>query len=313
MGVAVRWLDACYFLFLHIPERGVKNERDPDSMLHREESLAIVSWNKGQFRIARQPVSAVMFDQWLQGEGRSVLRETLRNTPVRWFFGNARAQRALRRNVRRAFRPRGTFCTATVKHLNRLPLLIRSGAVKIQKAGHRELCTFDTTAAIVVVPRGVVRSDVKSALVKELTAMSQIRAFNGLAERVLSSVAVEAETVFFNYVVKGGQLVDETGRGVVLGADADFRWNIGGTNGHYYYAASLEEGVDLSGSRERRRFLSDIRELFHGQAVHLKRLRPDEAHEMAETFRLLQRFDGRRADSPAERARRIRATVDMTL
>ena len=313
MGGVVRWLDACYFPFLHVPERGVKNERGPHSVLHRKESLATVSWNKGQFRIARQPVSEAMFDQWMESEGRSVLRETLRNTPVRWFFGNVRAQRALRRSVRRAFRPRGTFCAATVKHLNRLPLLIRSGAVKIQKAGHRELCTFDATAAIVVVPRGVVRNDVKAALVRELTAMSQVRAFNGLAERVLSSVAVEAETVFFNYVVKGGQLVDETGRGVVLGADADFRWNVGGTNGHYYYAASLEEGVDLSGTRERRRFLSDIRELFHGQAVHLKRLRSDEAHEMAETFRLLQRFDGRRTDSPAERARRIRATVDMTL
>jgi hypothetical protein len=254
-------------------------------------------------------VSQEMFDEWLVGEGRSAMREALRNTHIRWFFGNSRARRRLHRSVRIAFRPGGTFHAATVKHLNQLPVVVRACAVAIQRTGHRQLCTFDPTAAIVVVPRGVVRNDIRVILVRELTGLSQVRDFNGLTERVLAWAAIGAETALFDYIARGRQHVDESGRGMILGADSDFRWNINATNGHYYYATSLEERVDLTGGRERRRFLNGIRELYQGQTVHLKRMRADEARETAEAFRLLQKMDMRASETPAERARRIRETT----
>jgi hypothetical protein len=252
-----------------------------------------------------------MFEQWLDGEGRSAMREALRNTRARWWFGKRRARRGLHRTVRTAFRPGGTFCAATVKQLNQLPLVIRASAIAIQKTSHRQLCTFNTDAAIVVVPRGLVRNDIKVMLVRDLAALPQVRGFNGLTERVLSWAATSAESALFDFIVRGKQHVDESGRGIILGADADFRWDINRTNGHYYYATSREKSVDLTLGRERRRFLNGIRELYQGQTVHLKRMRADEARETAEAFRLLQKMDIRVSESPAARVRRIREPAGM--
>lgn len=273
--------------------------------------MATVSWKRGQFRIAGHPVSDEMFDHWLEGEGRSAMREALRNTRVRWWFGKSRARRGLHHTVRTAFRPGGTFCTATMKHLNRLPLVIRASALAIQKTGHRQLCTFNAASAIVVVPRGVVRNDIRVLLVRELSGLSQVRDFNGLTERVLGWVAQSAETALFEFIAQKKQLVDESGRGIVIDVDRDLRWNINAIDGHYYYASSLEERIDLSNGKERRRFLNSIRELFQAQTVHLKRMRADEIRETAEAFRLLQRMDVRARETPAERARRIRETVEL--
>ncbi|MDH4036294.1 MAG: hypothetical protein OEX18_00560 [Candidatus Krumholzibacteria bacterium] len=198
-----------------------------------------------------------------------------------------------------------------MKQLGQLPRVVRGCAIGIQRTGHRQLCTFDPTAAIVVVPRGVVRNDIKVLLVRELAGLAQVRDFNGLTERVLSWAAIGAETALFDYIARGKQHVDESGRGIILGGDSDFRWNINATNGHYYYAASLEERVDLTGSRERRRFLAGIRELYQGQTVHLKRMRAEEARETAEAFRLLQKMDPRARETAADRARRIREPAGM--
>ena len=270
--------------------------------------MATVGWKRGQFRVVGHPVSEDMFERWVTSEGRSALREALRSTRLQWCFGKARARRRLQRDVRAAFRPGGTFCAATVKHLNQLPVVIRACAVAIQRTGHRQLCTFDASAAIVVVPRGIVQNDVKVVLVRELTGLAQVRAFAGLTERVLAVMALDAEQAFFGYIAKGKQLVDASGRGVILEADAEFRWDLNGAEGHYYYASSLDERVDLTGGRERRRFLGSIKELFRGQTVHLKRMRPDEARETAEAFRLMQKLDGRARETAADRARRIRQT-----
>ena len=275
--------------------------------------MATVSWKRGQFRITGHPVSNEMFERWVLAEGRSAMRESLRSTRLRWWFGKSRARRRLHRTVRTTFRPGGTFCAAAVKQANRLPIVIRSCAATIKKTGHRQLCTFDAASAIVVVPRGVVQNDIRVIMVRELSGLSQVRAFSGLTEPVLASIAVDAERAFFAFVSRGKQLVDESGRGIVLGADPDFRWNLNGVDGHYYYATSLDERVDLTNSRERRKFIGATRELFRGQTVHLKRMRPDETRETAEAFRLLQRMDGRARETPVDRARRIRETEEVLL
>jgi hypothetical protein len=255
-------------------------------------------------------VSDDIFEHWLSGEGRSAMREALRSTRFRWFFGAKRARRQLRGTVRTAFRPGGTFCTAAVKYLNQMPVVIRACAIAIQRTGHRQLCTFHAGAAIVVVPRGIVQNDVRVILVRELTNVAQVRAFAGLTERVLGAIALDAERALFDYIAKGKQLVDDSGRGMILEADPDFRWNLNGANGHYYYASSLDERVDLTHSRERRKFLGSIKELFRGQTVHLKRMRADEARETAEAFRILQRMDGRTQETALDRARRIRESSE---
>lgn len=236
-----------------------------------------------------------------------MLRESLQNTRFRWCFGNRRAKRRLRRAARDAFRPGGTFAGAVEKQLNRLPVVVRGCAVGIQRAGHRQLCTFDAEKTLSVVPRGVVRNDFRVLVIRELAGMPHVRPFAGLTERVLAETALEAEQALFEVVAKGRQLVDETGRGVIMGVDRDFRWRLNGADGHYYYAASLEEAADLTGSRERRRFIASIRELYHGQAVHLKRMRAEEIVETADVFRVRQSVEGA-TGAPGTMTIRVRKT-----
>ncbi|HEU4366454.1 MAG TPA: hypothetical protein VFT13_13435 [Candidatus Krumholzibacteria bacterium] len=247
-----------------------------------------------------------MFEAWLRAEGRPMLRESLRNTRFRWCFGNRRAKRRLRRAARTAFRPGGTFSLAMVRQLNRLPVVVRGCAAGIQKTGYRQLCTFDAEKNLSVVPRGVVQYDFKALMVSELAGMAQVREFSGLTERVLAAAALEAERALFDVIAKGRQLVDDTGRGMIMGADRDFRWKLNGSDGHYYYAASLQEGADLTNSRDRRRFLAAMRELYQGQTVHLKRMRVEEISETRETFRIRQTVES--GNGPATMTIRVRKT-----
>jgi hypothetical protein len=279
----------------------------------REEALAIVSCKKNVFRIIGNPVSPDDFHAWLAAEGRSNMREALRNTRCKWWFGNRRARRVLHRNVRTAFRPGGTFSNAMAKQLSRLPIVVRSTAIGIQKSGHRQLYTFDATTSLSVVLRGVVRNDYKVLMVKELAQMPHVQPFPGLAERVIAKVALEAEDRFFEFMARGRPYVDESGRGIILEVDRDFRWRLDGTNGHYFYAASMDEGVDLTSNKERRRFMGTIKEMVQAQTVFLARMRAEEVAEMREGFRLKRRVDSQSGDGTMTlRLRRTREVVRET-
>lgn len=202
-----------------------------------------------------------------------------------------------------------------VRQLNRLPVVVRGCAAGIQKSGNRQLCTFDAEKTLAVVPRGVVRYDFRILAVRELASLAQVKAFSGLTERVVAATALEAEQVLFDVVAKGRQLVDETGRGIIMGGDRDFRWKLNGTDGHYYYAASLDGKADLTNSRDRRRFLAAMRELYQGQTVHLKRMRAEEVSETTEAFRIRQSIDGG-SGAPVTmtiRVRKTRETEETTL
>lgn len=166
-----------------------------------------------------------------------------------------------------------------------------------------------------MVPRGVVRHDYKALVIGELAGTPEARQFPGLTERMAAATTLEAELVFFNIVAKGRQLVDETGRGIIMGADRDFRWKLNGADGHYYYAASLQERTDLNDSRERRRFLAAMRELLQGQTVHLKRMQVEEIAETREAFRIRQTLGAGRG-APVTmtiRTRKIRETEEIIL
>ncbi|HEX5131689.1 MAG TPA: hypothetical protein VFX92_04280 [Candidatus Krumholzibacteria bacterium] len=244
-----------------------------------------------------------------------MLRDALRNTRYRWWFGRPRARRKLRRAARGAFRPGGTFCIAAEKQLNKLPAVLRVCAAGIRKSGHRQLCTFDADKFLVAVPRGIVQNDYRVMVIQSLVELPQVRGFAGLTERVLTATTREAECMLFERVAKGRQIVDETGRGIIMDVDRDFRWRLNGVDGHYYYAATLESTLDLTGNRERRRFIAALKDLFHGQTVHLKRMRSEEISETTEGFRLRQTIEaaGARSHTTTVRIRKTRETEETVL
>ncbi len=246
----------------------------------------MLKWKRNEFVVVGDVMTRGMFDAWADEEGRAAFREALKQTPNRWFFGDRRARRKLHKEASIAFGSRGTFAGMMKKQLDQLPLLVRACAIIIRRSGYQTLNTVDGNRGLCVVPRGVVQKDFKAQLLRELIDLPQVRSFRGLTERVVTAAAVEAEAVLFDFLVKGAPLVDATGRGLIIDVDRDFRWKVNGADGHYYYAYSTEEKVDLAAKKECKRFVTSMQESLKGQSVYLKRLSGAEVADVSEALQL---------------------------
>jgi hypothetical protein len=254
-----------------------------------------------------------VFEHWIDDEGKTAWRRELQRTRWRWFFGHRRARRRLYRSARSAFRRGGTFSGALKKRLDQLPAKLRQAATEIQRGGYRQLCTYDAKTSLAVVPRGIVQADFKAWLQRELADLPQVRDFRGLTERILRSMAANAEVLLFDYIEKGNTLVDENGRGLIVEVDRTFRWRINGADGHYCYAHASDDKVDLTIRRERRNFLATIREASRAQNVYLRRLRAEEIAEVVDAFKLRRRMSAGPDVSQPKRNRKTAAepvTID---
>ncbi len=248
--------------------------------------MAILKWKRCEFVVTRDVMTRGMFDAWIDADGRAALRDAWRRLPNRWFFGEKRARRLLRREAKIAFGQKGTFAGILKKHLDQLPLLVRSCAIIIRRSGYAPLNTIEGNRGLCVVPRGVVVNDFKVQLIRELVELPQVRGFRGLTERAVTAAAHEAEAVLFEYLAKGNPLVDSTGRGLIIDVDRAFRWKINNIDGHYYYAYSTQESIDLAPKKEGRKFIAAMQEGLKGQTVYLKRLSSVEVADISEALQL---------------------------
>lgn len=246
----------------------------------------MLKWKRVEFVVTGEVMTPGMFEAWADEDGRAALRDALRRTPNRWFLGERRARRLLRKEARLAFGSRGTFAGMLKKQLDQLPLLVRGCAIVIRRSGYQTLNTIDGNRGLCVVPRGVLQNDFRVQLLRELVDLPQVRAFRGLTERVIAAASVESEAILFDFLAKGNTLVDATGRGLIIGVDREFRWKINGADGHYYYAYSTEEKVDLAAKKESKRFVTTMRESLKGQSVYLKRLSGAEVADVAEALQM---------------------------
>jgi hypothetical protein len=256
--------------------------------------LGTLGWKRGEFKITRHPVTQVAFNTWLAGQGKHALRESLRNTSQRWFFGDTRARRRLYADACNAFRPRGTFCDTMKKRADELPAVIRSCAIAIRKGAFGHMSTFDSDHCLCVVPRAIIQHDFRMRMLRELAALPQVQAFHGLTEDIVSAAAMDAEDSLFHYLMRHAPLVDPTGHGLVLEVDAEFAWRLGGSEGHYVFAWTNDERMDLAGRRDRKRFLSAIAEMRDAQSVYLKRMTPADVQDLRTAIDL-RRLAGSRA------------------
>ncbi len=264
--------------------------------------MPMLKWKRIEFVVAGEIMTSTMYDHWVDEDGRASLRDAVRRTSNRWFFGNRRARRLLHKEAKTAFSPRGTFAGVLKKQLDQLPLLVRGCAIIIRRSGYQPLNTVDGNRGLCVVPRGVLLNDFKAQLLRDLVDLPQVRGFGGLTERVVNAAAVEAESILFDFLAKGNPLVDSSGRGVIIDVDRDFRWKISGADGHYYYAYSTEERIDLAAKKEFKRFVASMQESLKGQSVYLKRLAGNEVADIAEALQL-RRMLGASTDSTGARVR----------
>ncbi len=246
----------------------------------------MLKWKRGEFNISGEVLTRTMFERWIDEDGRAALRDAKRRTSNRWFFGERRAKRLLHKEARIAFGSRGTFAGMLKKQLDQLPLLVRSCAIIIRRSGYQTLNTVDGNRGLCVIPRGVLQNDFKAQLKRELIDLPQVRGFRGLTERVINAAAAEGEATLFDAMAKGAPHVDATGRGLIIDVDRDFRWKINGADGHYYYAYSMEERIDLAAKKECKRFVAAMQESLKGQSVYLKRLSGAEVADIAEALQL---------------------------
>jgi hypothetical protein len=273
----------------------------------------MLKWKRGEFAITGAIMAQSMFEAWIDGDGRTALRDAERRTPNRWFFGESRARRLLRREAKVAFSTRGTFAGMLKQQLDQLPLLVRSCAIIIRRSGYQPLNTVDGNRGLCVVPRGVLQKDFRAQLIRELVDLPQVRAFRGLTERVVTAAAADAEAVLFDFLAKGNPLVDSSGRGLIIDVDRDFRWKVNGADGHYYYAYSTDERIDLAAKKECRRFISEMQEGLKGQSVYLKRLPGNEVAEIAEALQMRRILEAS-TNSTGSRARaRVNAGTGIEL
>lgn len=243
-------------------------------------------FKKGTFQIARCPLDGRTLSDWAKHEGYVASQVIYERMSAPWLLGRWRARRELVRDARRALRPGGKFSAEAERRLMQLPAAVRSLASAIQRRGHRDLVTVEGERCLIVIPRAVVQGEFRTHLIKELGELDAMRAFPGLARRALTALAAEAEILLFHDLARGRDHVDETGRGVLLGVDSDFRWRLGSVDGHYYYGHLSVRGGDLSGRGQLRSFKSKMKEVRQGQDVHLRRLPSHERAAIADALHI---------------------------
>jgi hypothetical protein len=260
----------------------------------KEDGLGTLGWKRDEFKVTRHPLTPTAFDHWLSRDGKHALRAAVRNTRQRWFFGATRARRRLYAEARTAFRPRGTFSEALTKHANELPAVVRACAFAIRKGAFGHMSTFDSEQCLSVVPRAIIQNDFRARMLRELSSFPQVQAFKGLTEDIVSAAAMDAEASLFQYLGRRAPLVEAAGHGLIVEVDAEFPWKLGGSEGHYVFAWSNDERLDLTNRRDRRRFLSAIAEMHDAQSVYLKRMSPSDIGDLRTAIDL-RRLAGNRS------------------
>ena len=259
----------------------------------KEDGLGTLGWKRGEFKVTRHPLTQTAFDHWIAREGKHSLRDALRNTRQRWLFGETRAKQRLYAQARTAFRPGGTFSETLKKHADELPAVVRSCALAIRKGAFGHMSTFDEENCLCVVPRSIVQNDFRVRMLRELSSLSQVQAFRGLTEQVVSAAAMDAESSLFQALARRAPLVEAKGHGLIVEVDAEFPWKLGGSEGHYVFAWTCNERLDLSNRRDRRRFLNGIAEMRDAQSVYLKRMTPADVADLRTAIDLRRLAGGR--------------------
>jgi hypothetical protein len=276
----------------------------------KEDGLGTFGWKRGEFKVTRNPVTPSGFDHWLSRDGKLAMREALRNTKQRWFFGSTRARQRLYADARNAFSPRGTFCEAMKKRADELPVVVKWCALSIRKGAFGHMSTFDSEHCLCVVPRSIIQNDFRARMLRELSSLPQVQAFHGLTEDIVSAAAMDAEAKLFQHLIRHVPLVDSSGHGLIVEVDAQFQWKLGGSEGHYVFAWTSDERMDLAGRRDRKRFLSAIAEMHDAQSVYLKRMTPADIQDLRTAIELRRLAGPKSREHSAHSKVRILAEMD---
>jgi hypothetical protein len=100
------------------------------------------------------------------------------------------------------------------------------------------------------------------------------------------------------------------GHGLIVEVDAQFQWKLGGSEGHYVFAWTSDERMDLAGRRDRKRFLSAIAEMRDAQSVYLKRMTAADVQDLRTAIELRRLAGSKSREHSAHSKVRILAEMD---
>lgn len=221
--------------------------------------MAMIRWTGKGLKILGEILDSDSVENWMKNQGKKSLEDKLKSIPSKWFAGQARAERGLRKDIEESLGGSGAFRAALKATLEKLPTVLLVIANEIVKANVSDLMISDNLQRnyIVACPRGLVTHLYTQHVLACLKDAAGLQEYTGLREVLLTRAAVTSEESYFSS--KGGGSPSLGQRGETLDTDEDYPWNIGRRNGHYYVGLTgISRGLgDKPTMKEFRAFCSD--------------------------------------------------------
>lgn len=238
--------------------------------------MGAVRWTGKGLKLIGQILEAEEVERWLEGKGRELVEEKLKEISVKWLAGRRRAKSKAAAEVRSTVENAETFMASLESSLASLPSAVLNVAGHLQKNGPETLVSSDFSRYLTVCPRGLVREHYIRSVVKELKDSAELSRYEGLPERFLRRVAGESEEAFFRSVAQGSREPLPGNDSLILGVDDDFGWRVEGINGHYYVGKRSMYGTDLREKGQRKELEEELEPELAKMKVKLGKLTKEE-------------------------------------
>jgi hypothetical protein len=242
----------------------------------KESAVGAVRWIGEGFKLVGGILTADVFNEWLETQGKQALDQYAQDLSLRWFRKDARARKRARASMETEMSSE-PFTAALTRELDRLPVLIEKISSRLDRV---DLLSgkFSTFQRLAVVPRQLVVDGYVRNVTAVLADSAELRKFAGAPDIFLRRQAQTAEVEFFNQPPP----IVLTSKAVVAKADTKMRWNPAALLGHYYVV------TDISSVRVDRNFRRGIDEGLRPTMENLGRASPEEvAAAYAEATRLV--------------------------
>jgi len=217
--------------------------------------MGIVRWTAKGLKITGEILDSENVEKWLESQARKLLEDKAKQLPAKWFAGQVRARRWLRKEVAQAIDGSPAFRAALEESLAKLPELLLEIALKISSAKPPKIVADNSRYALVVCPRGLVRQLYCIRVVDSLKNAATLSRFTGLPEMFLARCAQLSEDSYF---LDKKRLPTLEKRGAIADIDDDYPWKLFDENGHYYVGVTRYSSDALSDKKAKQNFDSFI-------------------------------------------------------
>lgn len=215
-------------------------------------------WSAKGLRLIGELLEPGDVDSWFSSEGGDSFTETMKRLPLPWFFGHTRAKNRIVRDISKGLKQSATFRASLEAELEKLPWIIGRASTLIRAkfpgifTDTSEEVSHEEPDWLGVIPRVIVLELYTWWLRKELSDAAELAHYTGLSDYYLKNKAVAAERSFSHFVKNKNYHVIDTDK-MILNIDLDYRWITDGLPGHYYFARSFQDEINLKRRRHRKR------------------------------------------------------------